>query len=182
MTPGPDALVRRRALAADFHRPRYHFLPPANWMNDPNGVIEWNGRFHLFFQYNPYGAVFGLKHWGHAVSDDLINWEVLPIALTPTAGGPDENGCWSGCMVDAGGTPTIVYTGVRGDRYEYQTQCLATSRDDLLTWEKDPANPVLSQIPAEAGPTRDFRDPFIGREGEVWFMILASQVVGVGGT
>ena len=64
---------------------------------------------------------------------------------------------------------------------EHQAQCLATSRDDLLTWEKDPANPVLSQIPAEAGPTRDFRDPFVWREEETWFMVLASQVVGVGG-
>jgi beta-fructofuranosidase len=150
-------------------------------MNDPNGVIEWKGQFHLFYQYNPYGAVFGLKHWGHAVSDDLVHWDDLPIALTPTPGGPDENGCWSGCMVDDAGTPTIVYTGVRGDRYEHQAQCLATSRDDLATWEKDPTNPVLSQIPAEAGPTRDFRDPFVWRDGEAWFMVLASQVVGVGG-
>jgi beta-fructofuranosidase len=150
-------------------------------MNDPNGVIEWQGRYHLFYQFNPYGAVFGLKHWGHAVSDDLVHWEDLPIALTPTPDGPDAAGCWSGCMVDADGVPTVVYTGVREKRYELQTQCLATSHDDLLTWEKDPANPVLSEIPAELGSTHDFRDPFVWREEKTWFMVLASQVVGVGG-
>ncbi len=179
--PDLGALALRGKFATDFHRPSYHVQAPANWMNDPNGVIEWKGHFHLFYQYNPYGAVFGLKHWGHTVSDDLVHWEDLPIALTPTPGGPDEAGCWSGCMVDDGGTPTIVYTGVRDKRYTQQTQCLAISRDDLLTWEKDPANPVISEIPVEVGPTRDFRDPFVWREGDAWFMVLASQVVGTGG-
>ena len=61
----------------DFHRPSYHFLPAANWMNDPNGVIQWKGRYHLFFQYNPDGAYHANMHWGHAVSDDLVHWEEL---------------------------------------------------------------------------------------------------------
>jgi beta-fructofuranosidase len=179
--PGTDAHLQIGRLPADGHRPRYHYLPPANWMNDPNGVIEWEGTQHLFYQYNPDGASWGNIHWGHAVSDDLIHWTDLPIALAPTPGGPDERGCFSGCAVDDDGVPTILYTGARGVRYQVQTQCLATSRDNLLTWQKDSRNPVLSEIPAVAGPTHDFRDPFVWRDGETWYMALASRIVGVGG-
>ena len=67
-------------VAADPHRPLYHFLPPANWLNDPNGVIQWKGQYHLFYQYNPNGPFHGTIHWGHAVSSDLVYWRDLPIA------------------------------------------------------------------------------------------------------
>ena len=67
----------------DPHRPRYHFLPPANWLNDPNGLIHWNGEYHMFYQYNPDGPFHGTIHWGHAVSADLVYWQHLPIALAP---------------------------------------------------------------------------------------------------
>lgn len=150
-------------------------------MNDPNGVIQWGTQTHLFYQYNPESASFGRMHWGHAVSDDLIHWRDLPIALTPTPGGADERGCWSGCAVNNDGVPTIVYTGVRGEGYEYQTQCLATSRDQLLTWEKYEGNPVLSEIPAQSNGSPDFRDPFVWREGDHWYMVLASSIKDAGG-
>jgi beta-fructofuranosidase len=110
------SLQQRRKLAHDFHRPSYHFLPPANWMNDPNGLIQWGNQYHLFFQHNPESAGFGTMRWGHAVSNDLIHWRDLPLALTPTPGGPDERGCWSGCAVNNNGVPTIIYTAVRGER------------------------------------------------------------------
>ena len=113
------------------HRPTYHFLPPANWMNDPNGLIQWEGQYHLFYQYNPYAAVPGNIHWGHAVSADLVHWADLPIALGPTPGSVDAGGCWSGCAVDDGGLPTLIYTGFRDGA---QRPCLATSQDGLLTW------------------------------------------------
>src|ERR671916_3155974 len=80
----------------DPQRPTYHYLPPANWLNDPNGVIQWNRAYHLFYQYNPHGPFHGTIHWGHASSRDLVHWVDLPIALAPTPGGPDEDGCWSG--------------------------------------------------------------------------------------
>lgn len=176
-----NASSLRQQLAIDPHRPSYHFLPPANWMNDPNGLMQWKGQYHLFYQHDPEVPVHYEMHWGHAVSDDLIHWRDLPVALTPTLGGPDETGCFSGCAVNNNGVPTFVYTGVRGEQHEIQTQCLATSRDDLLTWKKYAGNPVLSQVPAEARQTRDFRDPFVWREGDTWYMLLASRVADVGG-
>ena len=87
-------------MSADPHRPQYHFLPPSNWMNDPNGLIQWKGQYHLFYQYNPFAPVWGSIHWGHAMSDDLVHWRDLPIALAPTPGTVDEYGVFSGCAFD----------------------------------------------------------------------------------
>lgn len=165
----------------DFQRPVYHFLPAANWMNDPNGVIQWRGRYHLFFQYNPDGAYHANMHWGHAVSDDLAHWQELPVAIAPTPNSPDQGGIFSGCVVDKGGAPVAVYTGVNDD-YTVQTQCLALGNDDLTEWQKHPANPVLADVPAQLGQSRDFRDPFVWREDETWYMALSAHIVGVGGT
>ena len=129
----------REAMASDPYRPGYHFLPPANWMNDPNGTIFWKGKYHLFYQHNPHGAFWATMHWGHAVSDDLVHWMDLPIALTPTPGGADEKGCFSGtAFINNDGVPTFIYHGVP------HGICIATSRDDMLvTWEKHPSNPVI---------------------------------------
>ncbi len=171
----------RQKFAEDWHRPRYHFLPPANWMNDPNGVIQWQGRYHLFYQNNPDAPVHTSMHWGHTVSDDLIHWVDLPVALAPVDL-YDESGVFSGCAVDHDGVPTIIYTGTRGERSSIQTQCIATSHDGLLTWEKYAGNPVIRDIPPESKQTRDFRDPFVWREGDTWYMALGSRIDGVGGT
>jgi beta-fructofuranosidase len=165
----------------DFHRPTYHFLPRSNWMNDPNGFIHWQGRYHLFYQYNPTGATWGNMHWGHTVSNDLVHWQDLPMALAPTPGGPDGHGCFSGCAVDNDGVPTLVYTGSGSEKHDVQTQCLATSRDGLLSWDKDPRNPILSTIPPMTGQSIDFRDPFVWREADGWYMVLGSRIRDEGG-
>src|SRR5579875_2331704 len=162
-------------------RPLYHFQPPKNWMNDPNGLIQWQGEYHLFYQYNPFAPVHGSIHWGHAASRDLVHWRHLPIALAPQAGGPDAAGCWSGCALDDDGTPTLMYTGVRRDEAAlYETQCLATSDDGLLTWRKHPANPVIAE-PPQGLPVRAFRDPCVWREGRTWYCIRGAGIDGVGG-
>lgn len=169
---GPENLGR------DPHRPRYHFLPPANWLNDPNGLIHWKGQYHLFYQYNPNGPFWSTIHWGQAASKDLVHWMRLPIALAPTPGSADEGGCWSGCAVDNHGIPTLIYTGNRG---EEELPCIATSPDDLLTWEKYAGNPVIP------GPPRDlevvgFRDPCVWQEGDKWYQLIGSGIQDVGGT
>jgi beta-fructofuranosidase len=162
-------------LAADPQRPRYHLMPPANWMNDPNGPLFWKGQYHMFYQYNPNGAFPERMHWGHAVSPDLVHWRHLPIALAPTPGGPDKDGCWSGCAVVEQGVPTIVYTGVFP-----QAQCIARSDDGMMTWRKYPGNPVIAG-PPQGMETTGFRDPCVWREGEQWFLAIGSGVKDQGG-
>ena len=172
---------QRQALAGDWQRPGWHFLPPSCWMNDPNGVIQWGDEYHLFYQNYPFSAVHRDMHWGHAVSEDLIRWRDLPVALAPVPGSYDESGVFSGCAVDDGGVPTIVYTATNGPGSRVQEQALATGSADLLRWERHAANPVLSEVPAESGQTRDFRDPFVWREGEQWYMVVGCRVEGAGG-
>ncbi|MFJ3441023.1 glycoside hydrolase family 32 protein [Streptomyces sp. NPDC086081] len=149
----------------DPHAPRFRVRPPAHWMNDPNGPFRWRGRYHLFYQHNPDAPVHANVHWGHASSADLAHWEHHPIALTPTPGGPDEAGCWSGCTVDDGGVPTAVYTGVDRHHTGLGTICLARAADPddplLTAW-------VPSAAPVVAGPPEGldvvmFRDPFVFR-------------------
>lgn len=159
----------------DPHRPRYHFMPAANWMNDPNGLIHWKGVYHLFFQHNPNRACWGLMHWGHAISRDLVYWERMPIAMAPSPDSPDADGCFSGCAVDFDGVPSILYTGVFPE-----VQCLAISTDDLKTIQKYPGNPVIAKRPS-IGELEGFRDPYVWRDGEFWYMIIGSGIVGYGG-
>ncbi len=173
-----SAFDARQRLRGDRHRPRYHFLPPSNWMNDPNGVVQWKGRYHLFYQHNPFGPLWATMHWGHAVSEDLVHWTDLPIALAPTPDSPDQDGCFSGCIVINDGVPTIIYTGVRGDA---QLPCLATSDDDdLVTWWKDPRNPVIT-----APPDLDligFRDHSVWWEDGLWRQLIGAGIRDAGGT
>jgi len=162
------------------YRPYLHFAPKKNWMNDPNGMVYFEGEYHLFFQYNPNDSVWGPMHWGHAVSKDMISWEELDIALYP-----DENGTiFSGsAVVDWENTtgffqekPGIVaifthhLDSVEGGP-PTQSQSLAYSHDKGRTWTKYEENPVLSH------QTKiDFRDPkvFWNKETNKWVMVLAT--------
>ena len=107
-----DLLQVRRQFASDLLRPQYHFLPPANWMNDPDGTIYWEGVYHLFYQYYPYGAYHGTMHWGHASSKDLVHWTDLPIALTldTTLSSLDPDRELRGEIVTAGRSSSIQTT------------------------------------------------------------------------
>jgi len=177
--------------ARDPLRPEYHLLPPHNWMNDPNGPIWWKGKYHLFYQLNPHAAVWGDMHWGHAVSTDMVRWRHQPIALSPTPGGHDSEGCFSGSAVVANGVPTIIYTGVQnappplvtlhdGSDKLRETQLLATALDDdLILWKKL-EKPVIPSPPANMVVT-GFRDPCLWREGDTWYLGVGSGERGKGG-
>ncbi|MDR6987445.1 beta-fructofuranosidase [Paenarthrobacter nitroguajacolicus] len=170
-----DELVAR--AEADPLRPRFHFVSPAGWLNDPNGVSQWDGTYHLFYQYNPEGAFHHRIQWGHATSTDLVTWADQPVALSPTAG-PDAEGCWSGVLVNDGGRPTLVYSG-RSDGRE--VPCLAVGSPDLLTWTKDPGNPVIAAPPAGVDITA-YRDHCVWREGSTWRQLVGSGIRHRGGT
>ena len=171
-------IEQRKALANDPHRPQYHFLPPTNWMNDPHGLIQWQGQYHLFYQYNPERPYHDNIHWGHAVSNDLVHWQDLPPALVPNADEHDGDGCWSGCAINNNGVPTLFYTGVYP-----QVQNMATSADGLQTWQKYPGNPIIPQPPEEfiTRCGEHIRDPFIWQEEDAWYMLLGSKLEEVGG-
>ncbi|WP_055713904.1 GH32 C-terminal domain-containing protein [Streptomyces torulosus] len=154
-----------RAVAADTppytetHRPRFHFTPEKNWMNDPNGLVYYKGEYHLFYQYNPNGNSWGDMSWGHAVSKDLVHWEELPLALSHD----DEEMVFSGsAVVDRNNTtgfgtkknpPMVaIYTSAYKNGGK-QAQSLAYSTDRGRTWTKYQGNPVI-----DIG-SKDFRDP-----------------------
>ena len=162
---------QRLRFIADPYRPRYHFLAPANWMNDPNGAIYWKGKYHLFYQYNPKAAVHDKIHWGHAVSEDLVYWLDLPIALTPDPDGPDLDGCFSGTAFDDDGVPTIIY---QGHYSKYRDgygggNCIATGDDNLIHWQKHPNNPV---IPIHKPEDEYYvSDPCAWKEGDTYYSL-----------
>lgn len=176
----------RDAVPDTNHRPTYHFTAPANWLNDPNGLVQWNGQYHLFYQYNPAGPFHGTMHWGHAASDNLIHWEDEPLALTPDSSGPDRDGCFSGCFVDDEGTPTVLYTGTAGDA---QLPCLARAEDDSLReWTKADENPLLNGGPDDVDVfgsinwDEEFRDHCVWRRDGTWYQLIGSGIEGDGGT
>ncbi|HEU5104147.1 MAG TPA: glycoside hydrolase family 32 protein [Roseiflexaceae bacterium] len=173
-----DQQIMLERYAQDPQRPRYHFLPPANWLNDPNGLIHWNGAYHMFYQYNPDGPFHGNIQWGHAVSADLVYWQHLPIALAPELGTADQDGCWSGCAVDNDGIPTLIYTGFKAGE---QRPCLATSADDLRTWHKYAGNPIIPAPPPDLDLV-GFRDHSVWKQGDTWYQLIGAGIRGVGGT
>lgn len=167
----------RQELAADPQRPSYHFTAPANWMNDPNGLIQWHGIYHLFYQHIPDDPVEGAKWWGHATSRDLVHWQDRPLALAPGANSPDQDGIWSGCALEHYGRVYALYTGLKGAE---QRPCLAWAKDESLdSWEKYSGNPLFA--PPEGVRGSDFRDHSAWRTGDDWYQVIGSGVAGLGG-
>ncbi|MFV0343363.1 MAG: glycoside hydrolase family 32 protein [Anaerocolumna sp.] len=147
-------------------RPKFHMTPYVGWTNDPNGFSFYNGKYHLFYQSNPYGVVWDSMHWGHVVSKDLLHWEYLPCAMAPDQL-YDSSGCFSGSAIELDdGRQLIMYTGVSkesDDGKDIQTQCIAIG--DGIDYQKYSKNPVLDRTCLPEGLSRnDFRDPKIWRE------------------
>lgn len=162
---------------ADRPRPAVHFAPASNWMNDPNGLIFWNGYYHLFYQKRELRKTPALLCWGHARSVDLLHWEDLPVALVPTPGSPDEDGCFSGCAVVYEGAVFLIYTGVQGSR---QLPCLArASDDDLISFEKWSGNPLIAEPPV--GDVLGFRDHTIREVSGELRQLVGSGTPALGG-
>ncbi|MEO1437452.1 MAG: glycoside hydrolase family 32 protein, partial [Bacteroidota bacterium] len=164
------------------YRPQFHFTPPAKWMNDPNGMVYYDGEYHLFYQHYPEGDVWGPMHWGHAVSEDLVHWKHLPIGLEPDKLGMIFSGSavvdWNnsaGFQTGDEKTLVAIFThhlmeGEKAGRDDFQYQSLAYSNDRGRTWTKYSHNPVLDNP-----GIKDFRDPkvFWHEASNSWIMSLA---------
>ena len=157
------------------YRPQYHFTPPTNWMNDPNGLVFYEGEYHLFYQYNPFGITWGHMSWGHAVSRDLVHWRHLPLAIPEVDGVMAFSGSavvdWNNTSgFGQGGRPPLVaiYSGYR-ETDKNQSQNIAYSPDGGRTWTRYARNPVI-----DIGST-DFRDPkvFWYAPGRKWVMVVS---------
>jgi levanase/fructan beta-fructosidase len=166
------------------YRPNFHFTPKVGWMNDPNGMFHYNGYYHLYFQHYPDGNKWGPMHWGHAISTDMVVWKEQPIALYPD----DMGYIFSGSAVvdlentsgfGAGGQVPIVamftYHNMEIEKakgIDVESQAIAYSLDEGLTWTKYSGNPVI-----ENPGIRDFRDPKVSwnEEHKKWVMVLAAQ-------
>jgi beta-fructofuranosidase len=157
----------------DYLRPQYHPMPSTAWTNEPYGLTYWNGRYHLFFQKNPNGPYLYFMHWGHLSSPDLVTWVEEEVMLRPDPGF-DNFGIWSGTTVfDENENPVIFYTGVNGQKAgigsaHYQD-------DDLIRWDKTEGNPLIPNPPPSWNHL-DFRDPFLWKEGNTWYMIVGSGI------
>ena len=164
------------------YRPQFHFSPETGWMNDPNGMVFYDGEYHLFYQHYPDSTVWGPMHWGHAVSSDMVHWTHLPIALYPDSLGYIFSGS---AVVDTENTsgfskgdvpPIVAVFTYHNSQLEksgsstFQSQGIAWSIDKGKTWTKYSGNPVLRN-PGKM----DFRDPkvFWHKETRKWIMILA---------
>jgi len=162
----------------ELFRPRFHFTAPQGWLNDPVGLVFFAGEYHLFYQHNPNDVMWGAMHWGHAVSNDLLHWQHLPIALSPDELGTIFSGSaavdWQNTLgLQSGSEPVLVaaYTaaGEHVTPSKPYTQCLATSWDKGRTWQKHPANPLLGNI--SGGGDRDPRI-FWHAPSKCWVMVL----------
>lgn len=181
-----NALVRATAAVeaaapraqADSTRPIFHVTAPAQWINDPNGPIFYKGFYHLFYQLHPFSDAGGPKYWGHVRSRDLVKWEHLPIALAPS-GDAGESEIWSGCCtINDLGQPMAFYTSIGQGKsaFDHAEQWAAVGGDDLIHWQKSPANPVLSDASNDGKKIYDWRDPFVFRDGKKTFMVLGGSL------
>jgi fructan beta-fructosidase len=172
-----------QSLYHEPYRPQVHFSPRAHWMNDPNGLIYYQGVYHLFYQYYPDSTVWGPMHWGHAVSPDLVHWKEQPIALYPDSLGYIYSGSAVADISNTSGfgrdgkTPLVaIYTQedpirLKAGTRDYQNQSIAYSLDAAKSWIKYSGNPVI-----KTPGLKDFRDPkvFWYPEQKKWIMAVAA--------
>ena len=147
---------------------QYHFEPQTGWMNDPNGLVYYQGKYHAFYQHYPYAPQWGQMHWGHAVSADLIHWEEMPIALYPDMVYENDGGCFSGSAIEKDGRLYLFYTSVSHELG--QTQSVAYS-DDGIHFTKYSGNPIIFENPVNSP---DFRDPKVTCIDGTYYMVVGS--------
>ena len=156
-------------------RLRYHYRPQKGWINDPNGLVWFEGYYHIFYQHAPDHEIPWKQpmHWGHARTKDFLTFEELPVALYPDQ--PyDTDGCWSGTATVKDGVLYLFYASIRKDEeghHAYQTVSVAYSKDGIH-FEKYAGNPVIDHYPADGG--KDFRDPAVCEIDGRYYCVMAT--------
>ena len=164
----------------DPDRPIYHFHPPSNGNNDPNGTLFYKGWHHLFYQLNPFGATISNQHWGHARSKDLVNWEHLPIAIWPSADKTERAIFSGGAIVANDGRPRLIYTSIGHPQPE--RWMVVPEDEELISWKKFSGNPVLTTAAHGSVTVNQWRDPFLFREaGQIYMVCGGNANTGRGG-
>ncbi|MDR0507219.1 MAG: glycoside hydrolase family 32 protein [Dysgonamonadaceae bacterium] len=171
-----NAIAGQDSIYREINRPKFHFTPRRGWNNDPNGLVFYEGEYHLFYQHNPYEKEWENMHWGHAVSKDLVHWEELPEALYPDKLGTMFSGS---AVIDYNNTAGFNRSGVpamvaiyTADSPEKQVQCIAYSLDKGRSWTKYAGNPVIDS--KSKWNSKDTRDPkvFWYNPGNHWVLVL----------
>lgn len=166
----PDMSIPPSRFEGDFHRPIFHAIPAANWMNEPHGLVFYNGAYHIFYQKNGNGPYWGRLNWGHQTSTNLVTWTEQKAVLSPDPDVYDREGCWSGCSFIDNEKAYIMYTGVDGATAQ---MCLAEANTDASEYQKYPNNPLV-QSPSAPYTANDFRDPYIWKENGNFYMIIGT--------
>lgn len=156
----------------DDYKGKFHLNSPIGWLNDPNGFSEFNDKYHLFYQYNPYDSVWGPMHWGHQTTKDFVKWDLEDVALAPDEN-YDQNGCFSGTALVDDNKLYLAYTSVDVDWN--QDQSLAYSEDGV-TFKKLGNNPIigLNKLP-ENFSHPNFRDPKIFSRDGKYYIIAGNE-------
>ena len=189
--PIPDTSFDRTVYKGDRYRPNYHFTAPQHWMNEPHAPIYYNGKYHLFYQFNPAGPFWHQIHWGHATSKDMIHWEDSPIALSPTEGTAARDGVWSGSATyDKNGVPVLFFTAGNDEMNPNQMTGMAQPEEatdvNLKHWTMNPAPVTVQEENMETPKGKvlfgQFRDPYVWKDGDKWYQLVGSGIKEAGGT
>lgn len=176
-------------LTEDYYKTQLHGGPYQHWMNEPHAPMYYNGKYHLFFQFNPVGPYFHNICWGHLVSDDMVNWKPVKEAITPTAGTVAPDGVWSGGVTyDKNGVPLLFFTAGNDS---YRSDGLISNQNVGIAYPKDITDPELTEwvvcdelaIKQKAGEGRtgEFRDMHIWQEGNTWCMLIGTGATNTNG-
>lgn len=164
----------------DLQRPIYHAMPPSAWTNEPHGLVEFNGQYHMFYQRTPNGPFKTQTVWGHMISDDFVNWQNQQNALIPSleisdTAGYDMKGIWAGDVVVENGIAYAFYTNVNhSGPFNPGISVAISSDENLQNWQK--MGPIINSDQVD-----DFRDPYLFKDGDTWHMIISAKINGVGG-
>lgn len=183
-----DIALDPELYATDRYRPQFHAMPGGHWMNEPHAPIYYNGKYHLFYQHNPTGPYWHQIHWGHWVSDDMVNWENVEVAIAPTEGDITPDGVWTGSATyDRDGIPVLFFTAGNDAKTPNQSIGMARPKDStdpyLTEWEIYDSI-IVAQTEGQ-GDFGEFRDPYVwfDEESDKYFMLVASGTNnGSGGT